>query len=175
MDLTWTHLDSLDLTWLHLDSLDLTRTHLISLGFTWIHLISLGLTWIHLISLGLTWTHLISLGLTWFHLDSLGLTWSHLDSLDLTWIPLISVISREREHMISQGKRERIPVTKPAQREKGKGTADDLGSFPPGNPPRARTHDTKRFPGYGGACLKASHSPQPPIYRERERERSIYL
>ena len=25
--------------------------------------------------------------------------------------------------------------------------------------PRARTHDTKRFPGYGGACLKANSLP----------------
>ena len=50
-----------------------------------------------------------------FHLDSLDLTWTHLESLDLPWIPLISFISRERERMISQGKRDGI------SRPKGKG------------------------------------------------------
>ena len=97
-------MDWLEFTWSHLDSLALTWTHLISLGlneFTWFHLDSLGCTSSHLISLRFTWTHLISF----------GLTWSHLDSLDL-------IISREREHLISQGKREGIPCL--GQKGKGK-------------------------------------------------------
>ena len=88
------------------------RTHI---GLT---LDSLGLTWTHLDSIGLTWTHLISFEFTWTHLDSLDLSWTHLDSLGLTLIPLISLISREREHLISQGKREEISGAK-AKREKG--------------------------------------------------------
>jgi hypothetical protein len=108
---------------------------------------------------GLTWTHLISLGFTWTHLISLDLTWIHLDSLDLIWIPLISFISREKEHLISQGKRER-PV---GQKGKGKGAAAaaDHG-FGAGislgiQTARARTHDTKRFPGW-------THPPTSDIY-----------
>ena len=130
----------------------LTWSHLASLGFTWIHLDSLGL-------LGLTWTHLDSLGLTWIHLDSLGFTWNHLDSLDFTLIYFDFIVFHLMSleftlfHLIPQGKRER-PV---GQKGKGRGPRPDLG---PGShkatKPHARTHDTKRFPGW-------SHSPQPPI------------
>ena len=46
-----------------------------------------------------------------------------------------------------------------AQREKGKPGARHLRCISTLHSPRARTHDTKRFPGYGGACLKANSLP----------------
>ena len=155
MDLTWTHLISLGFTWTHLISLELTWTHLDSLDLTWVHLDSLGLTWTHLDSLDITWVHLDSLGLTWTHLDSLDLTWTHLDSLDLTWIPLISFISREREHLISQGKRENISRPK-GKREKGSAIIFEIHSDLTYS--CARTHERNE------TISRLVSAPQPPIY-----------
>jgi hypothetical protein len=172
---TWIHLDSLGLTWIHLDSLGFTWIHLDSLGLTWIHLDSLGLTWSHLDSLGFTWTHLDSLGPIWMHFDSFGITWTHLHSpgftrtllgsLGLTWIHLDS-LGFTRTHSESLG------LARPhwnSLREKGKAIRGKRERqmlrmrfemhFHLASAPRARTHDTKRFPGYGGACLKANSLP----------------
>ena len=102
-----------------------------------------GLTWTHLVSLGLTWTHLASLGLTWTPLDSLSFTWSHLVSLGLT---LVCFSTREK------GK---------ARGGKGKGKAAglsfDLDLTRQRHRAYARTHDTKRFPGW-------THPPTSHIY-----------
>ena len=113
-------------------------------------------------SLGLTWIHLVSFGFTWIHLESLGITWNHLDSLDPTLIYLdfilvhviyfdfivFHLMSLEFTlfHLIPQGKRER-PV---GQKGKGKGAVARFGAcISLGiQTARARTHDTKRFPGW---------------------------
>ena len=65
-----------------------------------------------------------------------------------------------------------------AKREKGKPAASVLRCISTLHSPRARTHDTKGFPGYRGACLKANSLPPTSdiyiyIYIEREREREI--
>ena len=157
MNLTWTHLILLGFTWTHLISLELTWTHL--LDITWVHLDSLGLTWTQLDSLGLTWYHLGSFGLTWTHLDSLDLSWTHLDSLGLTLIPLISVISREREHLIYQGGKGRNIE---AKREKIKGTWMIFEIHFDLTYSCVRTHERNE------TIYRLVSAPQPPIKRKRD-------
>ena len=78
-----------------------------------------------------------------------------LDSLDL------SRATREKGKPAAQkaaqkGKRESPPGSK------GKGKRPSMCfelHFHLAILSRARTHDTKRFPGYGGACLKANSLP----------------
>ena len=101
---------------------------------------------IHLVvSLRFIWTHLDSLGPTWIHLDSLGFTRTHLDSLKFTRTHLNSLREKGRA-IVPKGKRETHRITFEMH-------------FHLASAPRARTHDTKRFPGYGGACLKANSLP----------------
>ena len=87
-----------------------------------------GLTWTLWIWHALTWSALDSPDLTWTHLDSLGLTWFPLDLLRLTRSP---VLGGEREHIISQGKGERILWQKKRERQWAR---DILAAEPPGLP-----------------------------------------
>ena len=165
LGITWFHLLSLGLTWFtwfHVVSLAVTCFHMVSFGFTWSHLVSLGLTWYHLVSLGTTWSHLVSHGFAWTHLVSYGFTWSHLvspgvhmASLGPARCPLRLTEGKGRE--ICEGKREN------SVRQKGKGKGHHItftldltrhtgSKAAPRACVRARTNETKRFPGW-------THSP----------------
>ena len=133
-------------------------------------------------SLGLTWIHLVSFGFTWIHLESFGITWNHLDSRDFTLIYvdfisfhlvyfdfiLFRLMSLEFTlfHLIPQGTRER-PV---GQKGKGKGAVSRFGAWISLGiqTARARTHHTKRFPGW-------NHPPTSDIYIYIYRHIYIYI
>ena len=95
------------------------------------------------------------------HKNSLELSWTHLNSLEIIRTHMNSLI-----HISHKGKGKGPR----AEREKGKPGARHLRCISNLHSPRARTHNTKRFPGYGGACLKANSLPPTSDYQEDSQE-----
>ena len=170
-----------DFTECHSDSSDVTWIHLISFEFIWFQWISFEFIWFHLNSLDVIWVQLISFDFTLVHLVSRDFIWYHVISFDFMWIHLISFESFsswcsqwKREHMLAQGKREKLAGQKGKgkgrPRHKGKGKEHD-GRFgwnltrPSTARTHVRTHGTTRndFPVTGGP---AGLTPQPPMFLE---------
>ena len=149
-DLAWFHLVSFGFIWFHLVSLDFIWFQLnpgISIDFIWFHLTSRDFTGFHVSSLDFTWCPLISFDFTWF-LISFGFTWSRLISIsfqfvsfDVTWFHFIP-FNPTREKGKARGAK--------GKREGGRGADHRFGAWISLGiqTARARTHDTKRFPGW---------------------------